>query len=78
MWAVTMTAAVPPLIYSGQDAGRLVGICAAAIKTFLLVPPPKHSSALERGRRLWLNRVCSAALQASATPAVPFQASRPR
>lgn len=63
MWAVTMTAAVPPLIYRSEDVGRLVGICTAAVKTFSLVPPPKHSSALDRGRPRRLNRVCSAPLR---------------
>lgn len=72
-----MTAAVPLLIYRSEDARRLVGICAAAIKTFLLVPPPKHSSPLERGRWWQLKRVCSTRIQASVTLAVPFQVSQP-
>lgn len=52
-----MKAAIPPLIYRSEDAGRPVGICTDAIKTFLLVPLPKRSPPLEsRGQRR-LNRV---------------------
>lgn len=76
MWAVTVKAAIPPLIYRSEDARRPAGICADAIKTFLLVPLPKHSPALGSGRRRRLNRVCSAALRAGLILAVAVQVSQ--